>query len=107
MRLSPGSRFDRYVLEEPLGEGGYGEVFRALDTLLRRRVALKIVAADAGEVDAARFLREARAAAAIHHPNVVRVFDVGEAEGRAFIAMELVAGKSLRDFVGDDGVPIA
>ncbi|MGH7296935.1 MAG: protein kinase domain-containing protein, partial [Polyangiaceae bacterium] len=110
MRLSPGDRFDRYVIEELLGEGGMAEVYRAHDPRLSRRVALKVLRIDSSQepqsaADAAnRVLREARAAASLDHPNAVSVFDVGESDGRLFIAMELVVGKSLRAFVNDAAV---
>ena len=107
--LSPGDRFDCYVVEGVLGQGGMGIVYRALDPKLGRRVALKIVALSEGgsTPDAqARLLREARAAAAFDHPNAVSVFDVGEHEGRAYLAMELVPGKTLRALVGDPSVPV-
>ncbi len=81
-----------------LGQGGMGVVYRARDEALRRTVALKLLA-DSGEDSETRqrFLREARSAAAIAHPNVATVHQVGEAEGRLFIAMELVEGESLRE----------
>ncbi len=114
MPLQPGDRFDRYAIEELLGEGGMARVYRAHDPRLNRRVALKVLRPErgtepSGEPDTAdpassRVLREARAAAALDHPNAVAVFDVGEAEGWLFIAMELVVGKSLRAFVGDQTV---
>jgi len=110
MPLSPGDRFDRYVIEEPLGEGGMARVYRAHDPRLHRGVALKVLRIDSStDPNAAhdahgRVLREARAAAALDHPNAVSVFDVGEADGELFIAMELVVGKSLRSYVGDPGV---
>lgn len=108
--LGRGDRFDRYVIEEQLGEGGMARVYCAHDPRLNRHVALKVLldsSADPSAVAGARsrVLREARAAAAIDHPNLVSVFDVGEADGELFIAMELVVGKSLRAYVGDDGVP--
>jgi serine/threonine-protein kinase len=80
-----------------LGEGGMGQVYRAEDESLRRTVALKLLP-DAGgnEERKQRFLREARSAAAISHPNVAVVYQVGEAEGRIYIAMELVEGENLR-----------
>ena len=111
MALSPGDRFDRYVIEELLGEGGMARVYRAHDPRLHRRVALKVLRHDSSsDPDAAveasaRVMREARAAAALDHPNAVPVFDVGEADGALFIAMELVVGKSLRAYVGDSTVP--
>lgn len=107
--LRAGDVFDRYVIDDVLGEGGMGTVYRALDTRLSRRVALKVVRmGDAASADArARLMREARAAASLTHPNVVGVYDVGEHDGTPFIAMELVRGRSLRTYVGDASVPLA
>jgi serine/threonine-protein kinase len=115
--LAKGDRLDRYEIVELLGRGGMGEVYRAYDARLDRHVALKIVRDDAGGAPAtdrhARLLREARAVAALSHPNVLAVHDAGEASepesmrGTTFIAMELVVGESLRARVGDDTVPIA
>ena len=89
----------RYVLERSLGNGGMGEVWVAADRMLDRRVALKELSSELAEDDPARrrFFREARALARISHPNVVGVFDVGEDEGRPFLVMELVEGKTLED----------
>jgi serine/threonine protein kinase/tetratricopeptide (TPR) repeat protein len=100
------ARLDRYVLEEVLGEGGMGRVYRALDPRLGRRVALKVLLAGSHPEAAARMMREARAAAAFNHPNVVAIYDVGEHEESPFIAMELVTGQTLRAFVSQD-IPIA
>jgi serine/threonine-protein kinase len=80
-----------------LGEGGMGVVYRAEDETLRRVVALKLLAAAESDPEIRqRFLREARSAAAISHPNVAMIHHVGEAKGRLFIAMELVDGETLR-----------
>jgi WD40 repeat protein len=82
----------------PLGAGGMGVVYRAEDETLRRVVALKLLPDASGSDERRqRFLREARSAAAITHPNVATVYTVGEAEGRVYIAMELVAGENLRE----------
>jgi serine/threonine-protein kinase len=110
--LKPGDTFDRYTIEAPLGQGGMGCVYRAHDTRLGRRVALKIIIDGQrdGQADAdanARLLREARAAAALDHPNAVSIFDVGEYEGTPFIVMELVSGRTLRGAVGSASVPAA
>ena len=112
--MRPGETFDRYTIEELLGEGGMGSVYRAYDSKLHRYVALKLlrtVEADAtkgsGAQGAARMLREARAAAALTHANAVAIFDVGEHEGNPYIAMELVPGKPLRAYVGDETVSVA
>jgi serine/threonine-protein kinase len=106
--LGPGIRFDRYEIESLLGEGGMGRVFLARDTRLGRKVALKVLHpafAEAG--GSARLLREARSAAALDHPNAVAIFDVGEANGVAYLAMEYLEGRSLRDYVGDPSVSIS
>ena len=90
----------RYRLDAPLGRGGYGVVYSARDLLLDREVAVKVFAPRA-ERDDARFLREARIAARVDHPGVVRVFDLGrdDATGCAFMAQELVRGPTLRDWL--------
>jgi serine/threonine-protein kinase len=114
--LEVGRTFDRYTIEAVLGEGGMGRVYRAYDPRLHRRVALKVLALEdspgtstsggAGSNPshpsdgAARMLREARAAAALDHPNAVAIFDVGDVDGDPFIAMELIEGRSLRAYIG-------
>lgn len=97
-----GQTLGRYRIHGKLGQGGMGVVFRATDEKLRREVALKVLSA--GVVDdadrRARFLREARLAAALTHPNIATVHDVGEtADGHIYIAMELVAGPSRKSVV--------
>jgi serine/threonine-protein kinase len=106
--LAPGTSFDRYTIEDLLGQGGMGEVYRAYDPKLDRRIALKIVrvASDIDGRGAARLVQEARSAAALHHPNVVTVFDVGEVDGVSYITMEYVTGRSLRACVGDRGITL-
>jgi serine/threonine-protein kinase len=96
--LSGGALLGRFRVVSELGRGGMGVVYRAHDVELRRDVALKVLPADfaAAPDRRARFLREARAGAALAHPNVVVVHEIGEAEGRIFVAMELVEGESLR-----------
>ena len=100
-----GDELGRYQLLELLGKGGMGLVFRARDPQLDRDVALKVLRAarpgherSAGQ---ARMLREARAMAAIHHPNVIDVFDVGTAGGSVFFAMELIEGQTLDRWIAD------
>ena len=88
-----------YRLEEIIGHGGMGEVFRAFDTRLQRPVAIKLMRDTKGEAGLAvhRFLREARAASALNHPNIVVVHDIGEtAEGRHYIVQEFINGVTLR-----------
>jgi serine/threonine protein kinase len=104
--LAAGQTFGRYVVEDLLGEGGMGQVYRARDTVLHRRVALKILVDRQSDVATwqeakARMLREARAAAALQHPNAVSIYDVGTEGDTPYIAMELVPGQSLRTYVGD------
>jgi len=106
--LLAGQTFARYVIEAPIGEGGMGAVYRAYDGKLHRRVALKVLHPNLAIPDAAaRFAREARAAAALSHPNTIAIFDLGEIDGRVYLVMELVEGASLRAYVGDASVPIA
>lgn len=92
-----GTRLGGYVIEALLGKGAMGAVYRAVQVSLNRHVALKVMAGHlvGSEESAARFWREARAAAAINHPNLVQVYDFGEAGGIYFYAMELVDGLSL------------
>jgi len=88
----------RYRLEAELGRGGMGAIYRAYDTLLERPVAIKVLSdTSLGSAGRARLLREAQAAARLNHPNIVAVYDAGEAEGVPFIVMELVEGASLFD----------
>jgi serine/threonine-protein kinase len=107
MALAVGDHLDRYVIEALIGEGGMGRVYRAYDEHLHRFVALKVLRTDdLGQVVASaagRLLREARAAAALDHPNAVSVFDAGELDGTIYIAMEYVDGTSLRAFVPPHG----
>jgi eukaryotic-like serine/threonine-protein kinase len=95
--LPAGTRLGRYLIGEPLGSGGMGDVFRAMDTNLHRDVAVKVLrpelAGDAKGV--ARFRREARALAALNHPNICTIYEIGEQDERVFIAMEFLEGKNL------------
>ncbi len=97
--LPPGHRLGPYEIVGPIGEGGMGEVYRALDTRLGRAVALKILpdvlAKD--EEYLRRFRQEARTASALNHPNIVTIHDVGEAKGLHYTAMELVEGQTLSE----------
>ena len=96
------------MIEAPIGQGGMGEVYRAFDEKLRRKVALKVIHPDLAVPDAAaRMVREARAAAALAHPNTIAIYDLGEIDGNVFLVMELVSGASLRAYVGDTTVPVA
>lgn len=95
-----GETFGRYVVLREIGSGGMGVVYAAYDPELDRRVALKVLARAASEgTGPARLLREAQTMASISHPNVITVHDVGEVEGRLFIAMELVDGVDLKQWL--------
>ncbi len=96
--LLPGAQFGPYRVEAPLGKGGMGEVFRAVDTRLNRPVALKICSGVFG----ARFEREAHAIAALNHPYVCTLYDVGP----NYLVMELVEGETLSDRLARDPLPV-
>src|SRR5215813_3379911 len=85
----------RYRLDSLIGRGGMGVVYRATDLELHRRVAVKVISENSSDDARERLIREARAAAALNHPHIVSVYDVGEANGLPFFVMELVEGPSL------------
>lgn len=94
----PPTHIGRYRIISQLGAGGMGQVFLAEDPDLGRRVAVKVLTPgghDAGEDRARRFMQEARLASAINHPNIAQIFEIGEADGAAYIVMELVEGEAL------------
>jgi len=93
-----GQTLSHYRLLEKIGAGGMGQVYLAEDTKLRRKVAVKLLLDDLtkDEERRKRFVQEARAAAAVDHPNLASIFDIGEEDGRTFIVMEYVPGTSLR-----------
>ena len=96
MPLSPGDKLGPYEILASIGAGGMGEVYKARDRRLGRDVAIKVSAERFSE----RFEREARAVAALNHPNICTVYDVGEAAGHPFLVMELLDGKTLREHIG-------
>jgi serine/threonine protein kinase len=95
--LAPGAEMAQYRIVRPLGSGGMGEVFLAEDSRLKRRVALKFLSPGLANDDnlRQRFIREAQAAAALNHPNIVTVYDAGEENGVYHITMELLEGMPL------------
>jgi len=99
MTLSVGTKLGRYEILSQLGKGGMGEVYLAQDTSLNRKVALKVLPPElaANHDRMRRFEQEARAAAALNHPNVAHVYEIGESLDLHFIAMEFVEGKTLRE----------
>ena len=102
---SIGATLGSYRIDRQLGRGGMGAVFLAYDTTLHRPVALKLMAEAADdETSRGRLLREARNAAALNHPNICTIHEVGHASGTTFIAMEYVEGRSLRDRIDEGGV---
>src|SRR5271170_5002596 len=118
MTIAADTVFGPYRIVEKIGAGGMGVVYRALDTRLEREVALKLVSdsflnSDAGSgsptpagtphsathLSHGRFLREARAAATLNHPNICAIHDVGEQDGRPYLVMELLPGEPLKLFL--------
>ncbi len=97
--ISEGRKVGKYQIRSQIGVGGMGEVYLADDTQLDRRVALKILPPDLAlkRERMARFVREAKAAAALNHPNIAHIYEIGEEDGLNFIAMEFVEGKTLRE----------
>src|SRR5438128_5866664 len=103
MTITAGTRLGRYEIRSKIGEGGMGEVYLAEDMQLRRRVALKILPREvASNKDRMRrFTQEAQAAAALNHPHIAHIYEIGEADGLHFISMEFVDGLTLRQLVHD------
>lgn len=106
--LSPNTSFGRYQILSRLGVGGMGEVYLAHDTSLGRSVALKILPSDvaSNEERMRRFTQEAKAAAALNHPHIAHIYEIGEAEGTHFIAMEYIDGVTLTEKIHREKTPL-
>src|SRR3984957_5688219 len=99
--MNPGTRVGPFEIVAPLGSGGMGEVYHAVDTRLDRRVAIKILPAEFS-THAERLLRfeqEAKSASALNHPNIVTIYELGRDGASHYMAMELIAGKTLRELM--------
>ena len=107
MTLAPGSKLSHYEILAPLGAGGMGVVYRALDERLGRELALKVLPTGsvADENARARLTREAQIASSLNHPHIAHIYEAGEDRGQLFIAMELVQGKPLRAHIPAGGLP--
>lgn len=103
-------KIGRYEILELIGQGAVGQVYKALDPLIARTVALKTVPIarlkEEGSEFEARFLREAQSAGRLSHPNIVTIYDVGEADGQAYIAMEYLRGTTLREVMNIGPMPL-
>ena len=108
MALSPNTRLGRYEIRSQLGAGGMGEVYLALDAPLDRTVALKVLPSDVASNGERmrRFIQEAKAAAALSHPNIAHIYEVGESGGTHFIAMEYIDGETLREEIHREQIPL-
>ena len=108
MALSSGTRLGPYEILSPLGAGGMGEVYRARDPRLGREVAIKVLPAGCSSDPERlrRFEQEARAAAALNHPNILAVFDIGRQDDSPYIVSELLEGETLRSLLRDGPLPV-
>jgi serine/threonine protein kinase/Tol biopolymer transport system component len=108
MALSPGTRLGTYEVTAPAGAGGMGEVYRARDSKLGRPVAIKVLGAEysSDRERLQRFEREARAASALNHPNIVTIYDIGRQDDVLYLAMEFVEGRTLREWLDGGFLPL-
>lgn len=106
--LENNQTISHYRIVKHIGKGGMGEVYLAEDTKLERRVAVKFLndefSRDADKVN--RFIREAKAASALNHPNILTVYEIGEANGTNYIAAEFIDGKALTDHIAEDKISL-
>jgi serine/threonine protein kinase len=109
MSLTAGTKLGPYKIVSPLGAGGMGEVYRARDTRLEREVAVKVLPASlASDADRLRrFEQEARAVAALNHPNILAIYDIGSHQGSPYLVSELLEGETLRGRLGGGRCPNA
>ena len=108
LRLPPGAVLGPFTIVDRLGAGGMGEVYRAVDSRLGRKVALKVLpkALLSNQEGLSRFALEARSASALNHPNIVTIFEVGQADSSPYLAMELVDGWTLRHLIEAGPLPV-
>ncbi len=108
MALTSGMKLGPYEIQSLLGAGGMGEVYRAHDSRLNRTVAIKVLPAtfSADRDRLQRFAQEARAAAALNHPNILSIFDIGEEQGAPYVVSELLEGETLRERLRNGPLPI-
>jgi Tol biopolymer transport system component len=108
MALTSGTKLGPYEIESLVGAGGMGEVYRAHDSRLNRTVAIKVLPASfsADRERLQRFAQEARAAAALNHPNILSIFDIGEEQGAPYVVSELLEGETLRERLRNGPLPI-
>src|SRR5947207_3256999 len=108
MSLAPGVRLGPYQIVAAIGAGGMGEVYRARDARLNRDVAVKVLpsafASDSERLS--RFEQEARAAAALNHPNILAVFDIGAHDAAPYVVSELLEGETLRERLASGALPV-
>src|SRR3989441_8586125 len=104
MTLAAGTKLGRYEIRSKIGAGGMGEVYLAEDTRLHRKVALKVLPAEvaSNQDRMRRFNQEATAAAALNHPNIAHIYEIGDSQGTHFIAMEFIDGETLREKIHRD-----